>query len=475
MPFGLTCAPSVFQRLMDLVLCGLTYWSVLVYLDDIIVFASDFHSHMQRLREVLLRLRMANLKLHPSKCFLFQRKVNFLGHVISRRGIEVQEDKVAAVKNWPRPRNLTELRSFLGLCSYYRRFIDRFADVAAPLHELQRKNVPFEWTAIREDAFARPKQALTSAPVLGMPRDDCAFTLDTDASEAGCGAVLSQQQDGVEVVIMYASRSLSRAERNYDVTKKELLAVVYGLKTFKQYLLGRHFQIRTDHAALQWLRKTPEPMGQQARWLTFIEMFDFGICHRSGQRHTNADALSRKPHVSEGVQVTSARAIITRDEIETNKSELSPYALPFVPLSESQTNNKVIGPVAYDSLSRCTYGEEEIVDDEMTNEHGQGRHTATEDAISPLSGESIADMQLRDPDIGPILRLRLQSDSQPGIDAVLSESSAAKVLWSQWCRLKIIDGALYRDDKRVGGVQVQQLVVPTECKAKFHQDQPIRC
>lgn len=307
MPFGLTCAPSVFQRLVDLVLIGLTYISVLVYLDDIIVFSRDFDTHVSRLGEVLERLRKANLKLHPSKCHLFQRRVSFLGHVISEKGIEMQEEKISVVRDWPVPRNITELRSFLGLCSYYRRFVKNFSNIAAPLHRLQRKDAPFVWTEEQETAFNQLKEALTTAPVLGMPREDGVFKVDTDASSVGLGAVLSQDQDGREVVIAYSSRSLSRAERNYDVTKKELLAVVFALKTFKQYVLERHFEIRTDHAALQWLMRTPEPMGQLARWLTFIEMFDFEIRHRAGAQHGNADGLSRRPvTIEEELHVASA-------------------------------------------------------------------------------------------------------------------------------------------------------------------------
>jgi len=250
---------------MDLVLCGLTYITCLVYLDDIIVYLRDFDSHVQRLQKVFERLRGANLKLHVKKCCLFQRKVAFLGHVISEAGIEVQDDKVAAVRDWPTPQNLSELRSFLGLCSYYRRFIPGFADVAAPLHALQRKQAPFVWTREPEEAFNRLKERLTSAPVLGMPTDEGTFYLDCDASDVGLGAVLGQKQGDSEVVNAYSSRALSRAERNYDVTRRELLAIVNSLKTYKQYLLGRHFVIRTDRAALQWLRRTPEPMAQLAR------------------------------------------------------------------------------------------------------------------------------------------------------------------------------------------------------------------
>jgi len=194
---------------MDFVLCGLTYSTCLVYLDDIIVFSRDFDTHVQRLQEVLDKLRAVNLKLHPKKCSLFQRKVSFLGHVLSEAGIEVQKDKVAAVRDWPTPQNLSGLRLFLGLCSYYRRFIQGFADLAAPLHALQRKQARFIWTEEQGDAFSQLKERLMSASVLGMPTDEGTFYLDADASDVGLGAVLSQQQGNSEVVIAYASRALS--------------------------------------------------------------------------------------------------------------------------------------------------------------------------------------------------------------------------------------------------------------------------
>lgn len=294
LPFGLTTAPSVFQRLMDLVLCGLTYISCLVYLDDIIVFAPDFDTHIARLREVFDRLRAANLKLHPSKCSLFQRKVDFLGHTLSEAGIEVQDAKIAAVRDWPRPRDVHEVRQWMGTASYYRRFIAGFATIAAPLYALQRKDAAFHWGEAEENAFIQLKEKLTTAPILGMPTTDGLWYLDTDASDTGLGAVLSQRQNDNEVVIAYASRVLNRSERNYDVTKREMLAVIYGLKNFRQYLLGRAFILRTDHSALQWMRNTPEPMGQLARWITLLEQYNFTIEHRPGIRHGNADGLSRR-------------------------------------------------------------------------------------------------------------------------------------------------------------------------------------
>ncbi|HSN23026.1 MAG TPA: reverse transcriptase family protein, partial [Methylomicrobium sp.] len=256
MPFGLTCSPSVFQRLMDMVLHGLSYEVCLVYLDDIIIYSETFEEHLHRLEAVLQRLRWAKLKLKPSKCHLLQRKVEFLGHTISEAGVEMQSAKIDAIVQWPRPRDIHQLRSFMGLCGYYRRFIAGFADTAAPLHALSSKNATFHWGPEEEQAFVALKHKLTTAPVLGMPENTGQYILDTDASDVGLGAVLSQVQNGEERPIAFASRTLQRPERNYETTKKELLAVVYGLKQFKQYLLGRPIIIRVDHAALSWLKRT---------------------------------------------------------------------------------------------------------------------------------------------------------------------------------------------------------------------------
>ena len=225
MPFGLTTAPAVMQRLMDLVLTGLTLETCLVYLDDCIVFGRSFDELYNRLAQVLQRFADAGLKLKPSKCSFFQRRVSFLGHVISEEGLEMQPDKVEVVRNWPTPRNVSELKSFLGLCSYYRRLLDHFSDIAAPLNKLTRKSVPFIWQEEQEQSFIRMKQLLTSSPIVALPRLEGRFILDTDASGVGLGAVLSQEQDGCVKVIAYASRTLSKAERNYCTTRRELLAV----------------------------------------------------------------------------------------------------------------------------------------------------------------------------------------------------------------------------------------------------------
>ena len=234
LPFGMSTAPANFQRLMDLVLCGLTYQTCLVYLDDIIVFSADFDSHVQRLREVFDRIRNAGLKLHGMKCWFFQRRVSFLGHVVSASGIEMQDDKLDAIRSWPVPKTVRDLRTFAGLTSYYRRFVLHFATVASPLYVLLRKGANFVWGDAQQAAFEKLKELLMSAPILGNPQDEGQFILDTDAASTGLGAVLSQVQGDAEVVLAYASRSLTKPERNYDTTRLELLAIVFGLKSYRQ-------------------------------------------------------------------------------------------------------------------------------------------------------------------------------------------------------------------------------------------------
>ena len=202
------------------------------------------------------------------------------GHDIIRT---MQEEKISVIRDLPQCRNLTEVRAFMGTCGYYRRFVKDFSSIAVPLYGLMKKGVDFVWTKEYQRAFEELKQRLMSGPILALPENEGTYVLDTDASDFGLRDVLSQQQAEGEKVIAYASRTMGKAEQKYETTRKELLAVVNGLKQFRQYLLGRHFVIRTDHAALSWLGRTAEPMPQLARWLTFIEQFDYEVIHREGR------------------------------------------------------------------------------------------------------------------------------------------------------------------------------------------------
>ena len=300
LPFGLCNAPATFQRLMETILAGLTRNQCFVYLDDILVISSSWEEHLTNLDLVFKRLRYAGLRLKPKKCAFARRKASYLGHVISESGIEVDPQKVDKVRNYPRPTNLKTLRQFLGLTSYYRRFVSQFSKVADPLYALTGKNVQFTWTPTCQDAFDKLKNSLTSTPVLAFPNFKQPFILETDASGVGLGAVLAQAQvDGTTRPIAYASRSLQKHERNYCVSELEALAVVWSVKHFHSYLYGHHCTVQTDHSALKSLLNTPNPSGKLARWGLALQELDLEICYRSGKSNANADALSRIPTFSD--------------------------------------------------------------------------------------------------------------------------------------------------------------------------------
>ena len=232
MPFGLCNSGATFQRLMDVVMLGLQFQMCLVYVDDIIVFSKTIDQHLERLVTVLDRLRSAGLKLKPEKCALFQKSVSFLGHVVSEHGIATDLKKIKVVQEWLEPRSTREVRAFIGLAGYYRRFVPQFAAIARPLHALVGKRGSFAWSEEAQKSFDQLKSALTSPPILAMPMDSGEFILDTDAANETIGAVLSRIQQGQERVIAYASRRLDRREMNYCVTRKELLAYIfYGISS----------------------------------------------------------------------------------------------------------------------------------------------------------------------------------------------------------------------------------------------------
>jgi predicted aspartyl protease len=411
---GLANAPSQFQRLMDLVLSGMLWDSCLVYLDDIIVYSVTFEQHLERLAAVFDRLSAANLKVKASKCQLFREEVHFLGHVISRSGIAADPEKVKVVASWPRPRDLHEVRSFLGLASYYRRFISGFADIACPLHQLTAKGQPFVWEAAQEKSFQDLKERLVSAPVLASPQDGDEYVLDTDASLSGLGAVLQQRQDGTIRVIAYASRTLSRAERNYSTTRRELLAVIFGFKQFRQFLLGRHFLLRVDHSALTYLRKTKDLMGQAARWLDYIEEYDFSIVHRSGSSHGNCDALSRRPS------------------------------------EESETTPKQTG---ISEAYCCRVQKPETIPPTPTTD---------------LTSSTIAAMQAQDSAIEPLLTVIRNGGQRPAWGDIQSFPEETRILWTQFASLRFEDNILYRQYHRAdGSVSHLQIVMPTSLRQTF--------
>ena len=300
MPFGLSNAPGTFQRLMDSVLGNSLWKHVMVFLDDLNIFSKTFDEHLQHLEDVFQRIEKAGLRINPDKCHFCTQALQFLGHIITNKGILPDDSKVEAVKNYPVPQNLTQLRAFLGLASYYRRFIKDFSKILTSLYELLKKNIPYDWTDERQQVFQFLKNKLITAPILAYPDFSKPFLLFTDASLTALGAVIEQEgSDGLKHPIAYASRSTSAAERNYSSTELECAAVVWAVNYFKPYLYGKHFTIYTDHSALQWLLKLKAIKngltGRMARWQLILQPYDYEIKYRPGTVNANADALSRNP------------------------------------------------------------------------------------------------------------------------------------------------------------------------------------
>lgn len=360
MPFGLCNAPSTFQRLMERMFGDCRYQSVLLYLDDVIVFSSSIQQHLLRLEEVFSRLQKQGLKVKLSKCNFFQRQVKYLGHIVSAEGVATDPDKVAAVREWKTPTNLAELRSFLGFASYYRRFIAGFAKMASPLHQVvaqlgsgcrkgktPRRPLATAWTTECEEKFSQLKEALVSAPILAYADFQKPFVLEIDASHAGLGAVLSQEHDGKLRPIAYASRALKPSEKNmqnYSSMKLEFLALKWAVsEKFREYLLGGVCTVYTDNNPLSHL-DTAKLGAVEQRWAAQLAPFNLTIKYRPGSRNRNADALSRQY-----VEVRSVGGSMEESDTEEGvfsvQSDVCVFpGCPKEDLAKLQDQDPVIGP-----------------------------------------------------------------------------------------------------------------------------------
>ena len=305
MPMGLTGSPNTFQSLMEHVLVGLTCNITVPYLDDCIIFSKTPEEHIKRLQQVFQRFREANLKINPTKCAFFQTKVQFLGHVFSKNGLEADPENVKAVQNFQVPQNQKDVKSFSGLCSDYRRYIKKFAMIARQLRKASETKSSFTWTEEMKEAFENLKKHLSSTPILAFPDVKESFILYTDASLTAMGAVLAQVQNGKERAICYASKAFSKSQTNYSATKRELLVIVTSTRHVKHYLLGRKFKIVTVHRALQWLHNFKDPDGLTARWLEKLAAFDYEVQHRPGKSIGHAYGLSRIPIVNQDTSSSS--------------------------------------------------------------------------------------------------------------------------------------------------------------------------
>lgn len=313
MPFGLANSPATYQRLMEEMLGDLHLEICFIYLDDLIIFAKSYEEHLERLEMIFQRLRESGIKLSPKKCQLFRTKVKYVGHIVSERGIEPDPDKVEKIKNWPRPSTPEDVRKFLGFAGYYRKFIKDFSKIARPLTDVmpapqqskrksKRQGPPpsWKWGEEQEHAFQDLRQRLSTPPVLGYPDFTKPFEIHTDACGTGLGAILYQENEGKKQVVAYASRGLSKSERNYPVHKLEFLALKWAItEKFKDYLYGNHFTVLTDNNPLTYVLSTAKLDATGHRWIAALAAFDFDIVYRSGKQNIDADALSRLPETIE--------------------------------------------------------------------------------------------------------------------------------------------------------------------------------
>ncbi|KAF5790284.1 putative nucleotidyltransferase, Ribonuclease H [Helianthus annuus] len=290
MPFGLTNAPAVFMDLMNRVFHEFLDKFVIVFIDDILVYSKSKEEHEYHLRTVLEILRQKKLYAKFSKCEFWLNQVAFLGHVVSAEGISMDPAKVEAITKWPTPTSVTEVRSFLGLAGYYRRFVEGFSTIALPLTQLLRKGVKYAWNDDREKSFQELKKRLVSAPILTLPSGTGGYQIYSDASKKGLGCVLMQHNK----VIAYASRQLKPYEVNYPTHDLELAAVIFALKIWRHYLYGETCDIFTDHKSLKYIFTQKELNMRQRRWLELLKDYDANIQYHPGKANVVADALSRK-------------------------------------------------------------------------------------------------------------------------------------------------------------------------------------
>jgi hypothetical protein len=371
MPFGLRNAPATFQRLMDFVLAGLLFVICLVYLDDIIIFSRTIEEHLQHLSAVFDRLRKAGLSVKGSKCYFALKEIKYLGHIIGNGIIKPDPAKIEVLKSYPKPRNQTEIRIFLGFVGYYRDFIEALATLAGPLYKLLKKNAKFDFNSACQYGFDTIIQRLIDA-VLALPDYNKPFIIYCDANLSGLGAILCQKIDDVEKTIVYASKTLNDAQTRYHTTERECLAVKFGCEQFRPYIYGQQFIIVTDHSALRWLINHKDVSSRLFRWALYLQEYDFIVQHRGGTHHANADTLSRIPGIIEDHKIMDekeksvVRAVQLNSVIRESKnnsssgnSSSSRVPLPVEPQELQSTN---INSTTEDDISSLSLAEIETLD-----------------------------------------------------------------------------------------------------------------
>lgn len=301
MPFGLTNALATFQSSMNHIFKKRLRKFLLVFFDDILIYSKTWEEHLKQIDIVLGIMESQSLYAKASKCEFGMTKILYLGHMISAIGVQVHQEKIRAILDWPPPRNLTELRGLFGLCSYYRRFVKGFSQLGAPLTDLTKKGA-FRWTEEAQQVFEKLKEVMSSCPVLALPDFNQPFVLECDASGDGIGAVLMQNKHP----IVYESRKLNKLEKLYSIYDKEMLAIMHALTKFRQCLVGSKFVVKTDHNSLRYFLGQKDLKDRQQKWISKIQAYDFEIEYVKGKNNVLADALSRRPEIN-------ALSVVTAD------------------------------------------------------------------------------------------------------------------------------------------------------------------
>lgn len=474
-PFGLTGSPSACVRLIEIVFNGMSPKALLAFIDDVMVHASTFEQELINLREALTRLKRAGLKVNIQKARLFQRETKFLGHVVSGDGVRPDEDKVKAVVTWPTPQNVAQLRSWLGLCAYERRFICNYSHVAQPLYELTKKRAKFHFGEPQKAAFDELKRLMSTAPVLAHYDPEAELILESDCSLHGAGSILLEVINGQERVVAYYSKLLSKSQRNYCATKRELYAIVASLAHFHVYLYGhKRFVVRTDHSSLRWLLNFKDLEGLLARWLERIQLYDFEIQYRAGSKIPAADALSRRPCTEDNCRhcqqvetshVTFLSPVVSRDTNEPQAITVEDYIVderaPNAASAKIVTNcinNPVQNIVASDVLSSVEEEEEEdsiglvcLVgrkedSDLITTEQVEPADTRIETPVNVVrvAGIDLGHEQCVDAVLGEIVQAKLSGAPRPKWEDISGRNAVYKAWWSDWEALEMHEGLLCR-------------------------------
>lgn len=482
MPQGITNAPSTFQRLMERCMGDLNRKEVLVFIDDLIVFSRTLEEHEARLKEVLKRLREFKLKLSPEKCKFCQTSVKYLGHIVSQSGVETDPAKVEALKTWPRPKTLKELRAFLGFSGYYRRFVQDYSKIVKPLNDLTAGYPPLQkgrkkktdeakqyfspkeqfgerWTPECQRAFDTVIAKLTSAPVLGFANPKLPYVLHTDASTTGLGAALYQEQDGQMRVIAFASRGLTRSEAKYPAHKLEFLALKWAVTTkFNDYLYGTDFTVITDSNPLTYILSSAKLDATSYRWLSSLSTFTFKIQYRAGSRNQDADGLSRRPQEEvpddQETQKEMERIRQFTHHHLTEDSSMIVSAEAVEAICERHHLGQLCGNPGSSHLPVILV-ESLAIDVEALPQAFQQEDTYQFTEIPQLSEEDLREGQRMDPEIGLVIR-QLELNDKPYFKTIPPEL----ILWfKEWNRLELRNGVLFRRSQKEGNSSYQ-LVLP---------------